>query len=238
MTVPTFTDPRQKEAKVRQLQREGVIFIDPEHAYIEDDVRVGEGTIIHPNVYLYRGTKIGKNCSVGPSAFIEGTSIAQNCQISFGAHITQSVLNPQCQIEHAQIKRSFLGKRTKAKHHCYIGDAVVYRDCNIGAGTVFCNYDGSKKSKTILAPEVFVGSGTMLVAPLRVGKGSYIAAGSVVTKDVPPRTLVIARSQNHTHELKEAIRAMATTPTEIHKRDYVRRDKHGWRIQRPATPAK
>ena len=129
-----------------------------------------------------------------------------------------------------------MGARTKAKHNCYIGDAHIGKDCNIGAGTVFCNYDGEEKNATILEDEVFVGSGTMLVAPLRIGKGAVIAAGSVVTQDVPAGgTLVIARTQLHEHTLKEVIRALETTPVQIHKPNRYSHDKSGWhKIPKPA----
>ncbi|MBI2463251.1 MAG: hypothetical protein HYV65_03410 [Candidatus Spechtbacteria bacterium] len=260
MKIPTYADSVKRQTKIITLIQAGVIIIDPDHIYIEDKVSVGSGTIIYPGVVIEGGTTIGRECVIGPNNYIADSRIADNCVIGTFCRIESSVINPQCKIEdNAQIKRSFLGMRVKAKHFCYIGDARIGAECNIGAGAVFCNYDGVHKNKTVLDKSVFVGSGSMLVAPLHVGKYAYIAAGSIVTKDVPEATpqtknrgtLVIARGQRD-RTILEALGVIGDIlqersgimtvsnlveqfDTQIHKVGYVRVDKDGWHIEKPGT---
>jgi bifunctional UDP-N-acetylglucosamine pyrophosphorylase / glucosamine-1-phosphate N-acetyltransferase len=229
MPLPPYEPQKFLYTTIMRLKHRGVRFIDEKHIYIEDTVEIGAGTIVYPNVYIEGKTHIGQDCVIEPGALIRNAHIANQCTIGTGAHIEDSTMHSGCEIAHAHIVRSLLGARVKAKHFCYIGDARIGRDCNIGAGTVFCNYDGEKKNKTVLEEGVFVGSGTMLIAPLRIGKGTMIAAGSVVTQNVTPGgTLVIARGQTHEHTLKEVIRTLETTPAEIHKPNRYARDKTGW----------
>lgn len=236
MNVPSYANAKARYVTIMRLKHRGVVFIDEAHTYIEESVRIGRGTVIYPNVYMEGKTIIGRDCVIGPNMRIRNARIANRCTIGMDPHIEDSTINSDCEIGHAQIVRSFIDASTKAKHFCYIGDAYVGKDCNIGAGTVFCNYDGEKKNEAVLEDEVFVGSGTMLVAPLRVGKGAYIAAGSIVAEDVPAGgTLVIARGQKHEHTLKEVIRALVTTPLQIHKLGRYIRDKTGWhKVPKPA----
>lgn len=229
MDIPSYINARKRRATILRLKKQGVVFIDEAHTYIEESVCIGRGTVVQAGVYIEGKTIIGRDCMVGPDVFMRNSRIANSCIVGFGAHIEDSVINKQCEIAHAQIVRSFLGTRTKARHFCYIGDAHIGKDCNIGAGAVFCNYDGEKKQRIILEDGVFVGSGTMLIAPLHIGKRAYIAAGSVITKDIPAGgTLVIARGQKHEHALADLERASSSTPTEIHLPGRYRRDQSGW----------
>jgi bifunctional UDP-N-acetylglucosamine pyrophosphorylase/glucosamine-1-phosphate N-acetyltransferase len=199
------------------LMLQGVTMIDPENTYIESDVKVGMDTTIYPGVFLEGKTTIGKNCiihsnvrivnsiigdgvTIKDSSVIEDSVIKDNVTIGPFAHLRPgSVISENVKIGNfVEIKKSIIGEGTKAMHLSYIGDAEVGRNVNIGAGTITCNYDGFKKHKTIIEDNVFIGSDTQLVAPVKVSKGAYIGAGSTITKDVPPECLAITRTpQRH-----------------------------------------
>lgn len=158
--------------------KRGVSIIAPENTYIEMGVEIGRDTVIYPFVYIESGTKIGKNCSIGPSSRIRsGTFIADN--VSIGNFV--------------EIVRSRIDKGTRIRHFSYIGDALVGRDVNIGAGTVTANYDGRRKNLTLIGEGAFIGSNTTLIAPVKIGRYAITGAGSVVTKnkEVPPQTVVV-----------------------------------------------
>jgi len=125
-------------------------------------------------------TKIGKNCKIGPFAHIR-ESVVLNNNVKIGNFV--------------EIKNSIIGENTKIMHLSYIGDAKIGKNVNIGAGTITCNYDGKKKHKTIIEDNAFIGTNNSLVAPVRIGQGAYTAAGSVITKDVPPYALAIGRAR-------------------------------------------
>jgi bifunctional UDP-N-acetylglucosamine pyrophosphorylase/glucosamine-1-phosphate N-acetyltransferase len=199
------------------LMLQGVTMIDPENTYIESDVKVGMDTTIYPGVFIEGKTTIGKNCiihsnvrivnsiigdgvTIKDSSVIEDSVIKDNVTIGPFAHLRPgSVISENVKIGNfVEIKKSIIGEGTKAMHLSYIGDAEVGRNVNIGAGTITCNYDGFKKHKTIIEDNVFIGSDTQLVAPVKVSKGAYIGAGSTITKDVPPECLAITRTpQRH-----------------------------------------
>lgn len=162
----------------RRSIREKIVITRPHQVSIGDEVKIGEGTVIHPFTVIEGNTHIGKNCVIGPYV-----------------HIFESVVEDGAAVAHAQLVRSHFGDNAKAKHFSYIGDATIGKDVNIGAGTVTCNYDGEKKNKTVIGDGAFVGSGSMLVAPLEIGEGAYVAAGSVVTDYVPPGALAFGRSR-------------------------------------------
>ena len=163
----------------------------------EDNVSIGANTSIGHNCYLNR-CKIGKNVHIKPNTIIFGATIGDNCIVGPYARIRPgAVLKNNSQVGNfVEVKNSTIGSGTKVNHLSYIGDAILGSNINVGAGCITCNYDGEKKHKTIIESDSFIGSGTRLVAPVTVAKGSYIAAGSTVTKDTPgDGSLTIARSK-------------------------------------------
>lgn len=199
--------------KARRLMLEGVTLADPERIYIDEDVAIGPDTEIGVGVSLRGATHLGSGCRLEPYSTItdsvlgDGVTVRQSCVITDAriaagaaigpfAHLRMgSVLAADVRIGNfVEVKHSSIGRGTKAQHLTYLGDATVGESTNIGAGTITCNYDGAKKIPTTIEDEVFIGSGNMLVAPVRIGKGSYTAAGSTITKDVEPDSLAIARS--------------------------------------------
>ncbi len=191
----------------------GVSFIDVFSVHIEPDVTIGADTVVYPNVYLQGSTRIGKACSIYPNvrivdsivrdgAVIKDTSLIEDSIVGHGASVGPFAhLRPGSRIgksskigNFVEVKASSIGEGTKAMHLTYIGDSDVGSGVNIGAGTITCNYDGFKKYKTRIGSGVFVGSDTQFIAPVKVGRGAYIGAGTTVTRDVPPGHLAISRS--------------------------------------------
>lgn len=156
----------------------GVTILSPHNTFIELDVNIGKDTIIYPFVYIERGVKIGKNCSIGPGARIREGSVLED-EVSVG--------------NFAEIVRSRIGKGTKIRHFSYIGDTTIGKNVNIGAGTVTANYDGCRKSKTVIGDNAFIGSNSTLIAPVVIGRNAIVGAGAVVTrgKNVPPQAVVV-----------------------------------------------
>jgi len=199
--------------KAEALMREGVTVVNPECTYLDDEVEVGADTVIEPGVSLLGRTRVGRACTlqpystltdavlgdrvtVRPYCFISGSEVQSGAVIGPFAHLRDgAVIEEEARIGNfVEVKKSRVGRGTKALHLTYLGDATLGQKANIGAGTVTCNYDGERKNLTIIEDGVFIGSGNMLVAPVKVGKGSYTAAGSTITEDVPPESLAIARS--------------------------------------------
>src|SRR5256714_2979987 len=189
------------------LMRSGVTMVDPARAYVDVDVRVGADTTLHPNTYLAGFTSIGDGCGIGPDVRMVDTEVGDACVIRL-SHIVDcevgrgvtigpyASLRPGCVVSdgahlgtHVEFKNARIGVGTKVPHLSYVGDAELGDDVNFGAGTITCNYDGERKHRTVVEDGVRTGSGTMLVAPIRVGRDSYTGAGSVVTKDVPPGSM-------------------------------------------------
>lgn len=187
----------------------GVTLIDPATTYIEPMVTLGVDTIVWPNTYLRGSTQIGEGCEIGPNTFIRSTKIGNGCKV-FSSVLEQAVVEDGVDIgpfahlrkgahlasgvhmgNFGEVKNSYLGPGTKMGHFSYIGDATIAEDVNIGAGTITCNFDGKQKHPTVIEEGVFIGSDTMLVAPVKIGEGARTGAGSVVTKDVPPYTLAV-----------------------------------------------
>lgn len=162
---------------ISNLIRDGVEVISPELVYIENNVEIGEHTIIYPFTVIEAGVKIGKHCKVGPFSHLRGNTIIKDY-----AEIGNFV----------EIKSSLIGRFTKAKHLSYLGDATIGKEVNIGAGTITANYDGKNKNKTIIEDKAFTGVNTVFVAPVRMGKGAKTGAGSVVLKnrDIKPYDVV------------------------------------------------
>jgi bifunctional UDP-N-acetylglucosamine pyrophosphorylase / glucosamine-1-phosphate N-acetyltransferase len=190
----------------------GVSLIDPAATYIDVEVRIGRDSVVYPNTFVESGSRIGAKCTIGPStaiarsrvgdgsavwfAVVEDSKIGKACEVGPFARLRPgSVLEDGAQIGNfVEVKASRIGKRSKAKHLAYIGDAEVGAGVNIGAGTVVVNYDGYEKHPTVIADGARIGSDTMLVAPVRVGKGAVTGAGSVITKDVPAGALAVERT--------------------------------------------
>jgi len=194
------------------LMASGVTVMHPGTAFVDPEARVGRDTIIYPNVIIEGPCRVGRGCvihsgvrlvdsrvgdsvALRDSSLIEESRIGSGCSIGPFAHIRPgSVLKNNVKVGNfVELKKAELGSGTKASHLSYIGDAVIGRDVNVGAGTITCNYDGKNKHRTSVGDSVFIGSDTQLVAPVRVGKGAYIGAGSTVTSDVPAGSLAISR---------------------------------------------
>ncbi|WP_275591067.1 bifunctional UDP-N-acetylglucosamine diphosphorylase/glucosamine-1-phosphate N-acetyltransferase GlmU [Paenibacillus sp. 19GGS1-52] len=212
----------------RQHMLNGVTIIDPASTYIGTDVIIGTDTILYPGTFLKGKTVIGDNCLIGPSSEIE------DCQIMDGAIIKQSVLN-QAQVgarttvgpfaylrpgavigeevkigDFVEIKNATIGDGSKVSHLSYIGDASVGKNVNVGCGAITVNYDGYNKAKTTIADDAFIGSNVNLIAPVTVGKGAFVVAGSTITRSVSENDLAIARvRQENKPGYAEKIRSRA-----------------------------
>ncbi len=192
-----------------RVMLEGVTLADPESTYIDADVQIGQDTVILPNTYLKGRTRIGTDCRIGPNAVIEDSVIGNACTIGpsviEGSTLEDDVdMGPFCHLRpgtylaqhvhlgnYAEVKKSRLGEGVHMGHFSYMGDAEVGAHTNIAAGTITCNYDGKNKHRTIIGEDVFIGSDSMLVAPLVIGDRARTGAGAVVTKDIPPDSLAV-----------------------------------------------
>jgi bifunctional UDP-N-acetylglucosamine pyrophosphorylase / glucosamine-1-phosphate N-acetyltransferase len=201
----TDSDEQQlPPSDVREVaQTSGATIMDLKSTYIDPGIEVGPGTVIYPNTTLIGQTTIGARCRIGPNSvisdsriedevtvvasFVEGAVIEQGADVGPFSHLRPGAhLEPGVHIGNfVEVKASRIGARTRAGHFSYIGDARIGADVNIGAGTVTCNYDGENKNETVIEDGAFIGSDTMLVAPIRIGRKAATGAGSVVTKDVP-----------------------------------------------------
>jgi len=199
-----------RRSAIRRLMIEsGVTFIDPSHAYISAEAQIGRDTIIHPNVTIEGKTVIGEGCVIRAGARITNSRLGDNVTVKDHSVIVDSQVESNCSVgpfahlrmnalleekatvgNFVEVKKSRLKRGAKAMHLTYLGDATIGERTNIGAGTVTCNYDGVNKHETVIEDDVKIGSDTMLVAPVRVGARSKTGAGSVVTRDVPPDSLV------------------------------------------------
>ena len=192
----------------------GVTLVDPATAYLGPDVVIGQDTILHPFVILDGATSIGVGCELHAGTRISGStlgdgvtvlnhSVVEASSVDGGARLgpfarirPESAIGPDVHIGNfVEIKKSQLGKGAKIGHLTYVGDATVGAGVNVGAGTITCNYDGRKKHRTVIGDGAFVGSHSTLVAPVKVGAGAYVAAGSAITQDVPDGALGIARGR-------------------------------------------
>lgn len=198
---------------IERLMDAGVTFRNPSSTLVASTVTIGQDTIIYPSVVLEGSTSIGANCVIESGVFLRDVKVGDRVHLKTGTVGDDSAigsdiaigpyahLRPGTQLgDHVKIgnfvetKKAIFGEGAKAPHLSYIGDAEVGARVNIGAGTITCNYDGVNKNKTVLEDDVFIGSDTQLVAPVRVGKGAYVGAGSTVTKDVPAEALALSRT--------------------------------------------
>ncbi len=199
---------------IKKLMLEGVTFIDPQVTYIDKRVKIGRDTVVYPNCYLQGKTIIGEECiieagtkivdsEIGNSVIIKVSSVISESIIKEGATIGPFAhLRPQTELakqvkigNFVEVKKSKVGEGSKASHLTYIGDSEIGKNVNIGCGTITCNYDGKNKYRTIIEDGVFVGSDTQFIAPVKIGEGSTIGAGSTITKDVPPNSLALSRTK-------------------------------------------
>ena len=198
---------------VEKLMREGVTFRNPSTVVIDSTVQIEPDTVVYPFVTLEGETRIGRDCVIEPGAHLINVRIGNDVHIKTGTVAEDAVIEDEASVgpyahlrpgtrlgrkvkvgNFVETKKAVFGAGAKASHLSYIGDAEVGADVNIGAGTITCNYDGVRKHKTILEDGVFIGSDSQLVAPVRVGKGAYVGAGSTITKDVPPGSLALSRT--------------------------------------------
>ncbi|HEU4712216.1 MAG TPA: bifunctional UDP-N-acetylglucosamine diphosphorylase/glucosamine-1-phosphate N-acetyltransferase GlmU [Pyrinomonadaceae bacterium] len=204
-----FEKELRSEINNRLMIETGVTFIDPSHAYVGVEARIGRDCIIYPGVSIEGKTVIGDDCVIRSGARITNSRLGNNVTVKDHSIVVDSEVGDNCSIgpfahlrmnatledkatvgNFVEVKKSRLKRGTKAMHLSYLGDATIGERTNIGAGTVTCNYDGVRKHETIIEDDVKIGSDTMLVAPVTVGARSMTGAGSVVTKDVPPDSLV------------------------------------------------
>lgn len=191
----------------------GVTILDPATTYIDDTVTIGPDTVIYPNVVIDVASEIGSDCVIGAGCQIRATRVGDRVQLKPYCVLTESVIEEQavmgpfCHLRpkshvgagaevgnFIELKKATVGKKSKAHHVGYLGDVTIGERANIGAGTIFVNYDGAAKHHTKVGDGAFVGSNTSIVAPVTIGEGAYVAAGSVITKDVPPDALAVERA--------------------------------------------
>ncbi|GFP24855.1 bifunctional UDP-N-acetylglucosamine pyrophosphorylase / Glucosamine-1-phosphate N-acetyltransferase [Candidatus Hakubella thermalkaliphila] len=198
---------------VEEWMERGVTFVNPQDSYVDESVTIGQDTVIFPSTYLKGRTEIGRNCLIGPSTWIVDSTIGQDSEVLFsvvrestihsGARIgpfshirSGTLLKEKVKVgAFCEVKKSTVDTGSKIPHLSYVGDTEMGKNVNIGAGTITCNYDGVNKHKTVIEDDAFIGSNTMLIAPVRVGKNATTAAGSVITKDVPDHALAIERTE-------------------------------------------
>jgi len=200
--------------RLSALRAGGVTLLDPSTTFIDDEVTIGGGTVIHPGVTLEGRTRLGANCRIRSwvritdSVVGDGVLVNDSCVI-VGSHIDDdAIVGPFAHFRpgshmkagshvgnFVELKKTVLGEGSKASHLAYLGDSTIGARVNIGAGTITCNYDGQAKHPTIIEDGAFIGSDTQLIAPVRVGAGAYVAAGSSITDDVPPGALGVARAR-------------------------------------------
>lgn len=203
-----------RRQRSEELMAAGVTLVDPATIYVDMDVEVGSDSVLYPNVHLEGRTRIGAGCEIHAGTRIvdstveDGAVVLNYCvirasRIAAGAAVGPfSHLRPESLVgegahvgNFVELKKTELGRGSKANHLTYLGDATVGQGVNVGAGTITCNYDGTTKHRTTIEDGAFIGSDSQLIAPVKVGRGAYVAAGSSVTEDVPPGALAIARAR-------------------------------------------
>jgi bifunctional UDP-N-acetylglucosamine pyrophosphorylase/glucosamine-1-phosphate N-acetyltransferase len=207
-------DKIMRDRKARELMISGVTIERPETVTIDKDVQIGIDTVIGPFAQITGKTVIGENCRIGASTILENATLADGVEIFPFSMISASTVDGNGHIgpfarmrmgahvaegahvgNFVELKKTELGAGSKSMHFAYLGDSVIGSKVNIGAGTITCNYDGKKKHQTRIGDGAFVGSNSTLVAPLEIGPGAYVAAGSVITDEVPKKTLALGRAR-------------------------------------------
>jgi bifunctional UDP-N-acetylglucosamine pyrophosphorylase/glucosamine-1-phosphate N-acetyltransferase len=206
-------DPTVRKRVLDALRERGVVVVDPDRIYVDESVEVAPGTVLYPGTHLRGATIIGANCRIGPDCWIDDATIGGRCTIRYSvvesarvradskvgpyAHLRPGAdVGPEARIGNfVEVKQSRLERGVKAGHLAYIGDAEVGEGTNVGAGAITCNYDGDAKNRTIIEKNVFIGSNSSLVAPVTIGEGAIVAAGSTITEDVPSGGLAFGRAR-------------------------------------------
>jgi len=212
-TAQEMTNPEARAMMVDKLVSQGVTVIDPERTYVEAGVKISEGATLYPGVHLRGNTWIGRGSNIGPDCWIEDSRIEANCIVRYSfleratvrerttigpyAHLRPgSDVGPDARVGNfVELKNARLERGVKAGHLAYLGDADIGEGVNIGAGTVTCNYDGVSKHRTTIEPRAFIGTNSAIVAPITIGEGAYVAAGSTITDDVPAKAKAFGRAR-------------------------------------------
>ena len=188
---------KHNQEKLRNLaMKRGVTLLSPETVFLSNDTKFGKNVVINPYVVIGKKTKIGSNVEILSFTHIENAILKDNVNVGPFSRIRPgTLLSKGSRVGNfVEIKKSRIGKNTKINHLSYVGDAVIGKKVNIGAGTITCNYDGKKKNKTKISDGAFIGSNTALVAPIKIGKNSVVGAGSALTKNVKNKSLSLTRS--------------------------------------------
>jgi bifunctional UDP-N-acetylglucosamine pyrophosphorylase/glucosamine-1-phosphate N-acetyltransferase len=206
-------DPAVRKRVLDVLKERGVVVVDPDRVYVDKGVEVAPGTVLYPGTHLRGATDIGADCRIGPDCWIEDTAIERRCVVRYSvvesarvradstigpyAHLRPGAdVGPEARVGNfVEVKQSRLERGVKAGHLSYIGDAEVGEGANVGAGAITCNYDGDAKHRTAIEKNVFIGSNASLVAPVTIGEGAVVAAGSTITEDVPSGALAFGRAR-------------------------------------------
>ena len=190
-------EEKYKQEKLRnRAMKMGVTIKSPETVFLSEDTKFGKNVIINPYVVIGNKTKIGNNVEILSFTHIENAILEANVNVGPFSRIRPgTVLSQGSRIGNfVEVKKSKIGKNSKINHLSYVGDALVGKNVNIGAGTITCNYDGKKKSKTKISDGAFIGSNTSLVAPIKIGKKAVVGAGSALTKNVKNKSLALTRT--------------------------------------------
>ena len=214
-TLATANRVMRERINARHMAN-GVTLVDPSATYIDVEVKIGRDSVIYPHTFLEGATRIGRDCVIGPSVGMIDTTVGDGSEVyfsvversRFGRNVSvgpfarvrhDTILEDGAKAgTHVEIKASRVGKGSKIPHLSYVGDTTIGKGANVGAGTVTVNYDGYRKHRTAIGDDARIGSDTMLVAPVRIGKGAVTGAGSVITKDVPPGALAVERAEQRT----------------------------------------
>ncbi len=199
---------------LRDLMADGVTVLDPDTTHVAPTARIGRDTVLYPGVFIEGRTAIGEGCTLYPNCRLRDAQVGSRVTILDGCVVLESEVGDECTLgpyahlrpatrlrrrvkigNFVETKKSDIGEGSKVPHLTYVGDATVGEKVNIGAGTITCNYDGVSKHQTVIEDEAFVGTNTSLVAPVRVGKGAIVAAGSTITEEVPPDAIAFGRAQ-------------------------------------------
>ena len=203
-----------RQRVLRDLMAGGVTVMDPETTHVAPTARIGRDTVLYPGVFIEGHTAIGEGCTLYPNCRLKDAQVGHGVTILDGCVVLESEVGDECTLgpyahlrpatrlrrrvkvgNFVETKKADIGEGSKVPHLTYVGDATVGERVNVGAGTITCNYDGVAKHQTVIEDEAFVGTNTSLVAPVRVGKGAIVAAGSTITDDVPPDAIAFGRAQ-------------------------------------------
>ncbi len=216
-----FVSKRIYQSVAEKHMREGVTIVDPDTTYIDWDVSVGLDTVVWPGVVITGPTVIGERCVIEPHVFISDCRVGDDSRILLGSRLDRCLVSESaavgpmahlradakigknCRVGNfVEIKKTVLGDGSKASHLTYLGDSDIGKNVNIGCGTITCNYDGKKKHKTSIGDHCFVGSDVQFVAPVTIGEGCVIGAGSTITKNVPGGSLAVTRAKQKVYQLR------------------------------------